>query len=72
MRLFRKSRFDAPLLTAFIGGGVISLGVAAFFVQRWIRSQPTIGQDEEITDFSDPYIPAPARAGSRRAVHQMV
>ena len=26
-------------------------------------------EDEDVTDFSDPYIPAPARAGSRRAAH---
>ena len=70
MSLFRKKRTSAPLIAAFVGGGVVTLAAVAFGVQRLLRAQPKPKQDEN--DFSDPYIPAGIRPGSRRAVHATV
>ena len=70
MSLFHK-KSHAPLVFGIVVGSVATIALAAYGVLRWMQATAQI-DDDDITDFSDPYIPAPARAGSRRAVHGTV
>ncbi|MEO6952877.1 MAG: hypothetical protein ABI321_13815 [Polyangia bacterium] len=70
MSLFRKKRTSAPVIAAFIGGSVVTLAGVAYAAARLLRNRPAAKQDEN--DFSDTYMPAGMKRGSRRAVHASV
>lgn len=70
MSLFRKKRTRTPTVAAFVAGSVVTLAAVLFGVQRLLRAKAAPKREE--TDFSDPYIPAGMKRGSRRSVHARV